>query len=90
MLVYFYADGVSKAHILDLLVNYGLQFSLNNDWCSEVAITKGIQSLSRFKPSPAIQGLSNEECLLWVQALLLGLFSLNIPKEAIFRKGVWY
>lgn len=90
LLVYFYADGVSKAHILDLLVNYGLQFSLNNDWCSEVAITKGIQSLNRFKPSPAIQDLSNEECLLWVQALLLGLFSLNIPKEAIFRKGVWY
>lgn len=90
LLVYFYADGVSKAHILNLLVNYNLQFNLNNDWCSEVAITKGIQSLSRFKPSPAIQGLSNEECLLWVQTLLLGLFSPNIPEGAVYRQGVWY
>lgn len=89
ILVYFYSDGVSKAHILDLTRTYNLQFELNLDWGSEIAITKGIQSLSRFKPSPAIQGLTNEGCLLWVQTLLLGLFSPNIPESAIFKQGVW-
>lgn len=90
ILVYFYSEGVSKAHILELALNYNLQFELNSDWCSEVAITQGIQSLSRFKPSPAIPGLTNEECLLWVQTLLLGLFSSAIPDTAVFKQGVWY
>lgn len=89
LLVYFYTEGISKSHILDLMKTYNLQFNLNKDWYSEVAITKGIQSLNRFKPPLAVQGLANEECLLWVQSLLLGLFSSNIPNSALFKKGVW-
>ena len=90
ILVYFYTNGISKGEIVDLAQRYGFTFELNPSWYSRDAIDKGLYSLRNFKPSPSIPHLSNDTCLFWVQALLLGLFNPNIPSSAVFKEGVWY
>lgn len=79
-----------QGEIVDLAQRYGFTFELNPSWYSRDAIDKGLYSLRNFKPSPSIPHLSNDTCLFWVQALLLGLFNPNIPSSAVFKEGVWY
>ena len=83
ILAYKYPNGITKGELLDLLVHYDCSFKLNPRWLQSNAIEVGLRSFKNFKPKDAVTGVSHEDCLLYIQNLLLSLASSDVLNSRV-------
>ena len=83
VLAYKFPNGLTKGELLDLLTHYDCVFKLNPRWLQSDAIEIGLQSFKNFKPKDVVTGVSHEDCLLYVQNLLLSLASSDVLNSQV-------